>query len=491
MTSTFHGLQTAYKGLMSQQAALKTTGHNIANANTEGYTRQRVNFSASQAYPSPGKNGPSLPGQLGTGAEIEHIQRVREHFLDAQYRGESANAGYWDKKLTSMERMEEVMNEQSETGVLAEAMDEFWGALHDLAANPNDASAREITVQRAAALIDTYHHMTDSLESIKRGLGEELDASVQAVNGLIAQIHVLNEEVAEIEAQGQIPNDLYDHRDRLTDELSEYINIEMVHENPGPHTHPAAEGGISLYVADGDGERLGGEDGEAIIQGERGNEGHLALSVEKNTEGSAVTGIAFNDDFELLGYHHGKIGALVDSFGYGEEEGIYPDMLSRLDALMSDFIVDFNAVHHEGLDLNGDQGLDFFEIDDDGTMSVNPELIADTDRIAAANSENAGDGSNALELANVKDSSLFEPTYRSIIGDMAIEVDEARRMSDSSLVRRDTIDMNRQSVSSVSLDEEMTNMIQFQHAYNASSRMITVLDEMLDQVINQMGIVGR
>ncbi|QQK77908.1 flagellar hook-associated protein FlgK [Salicibibacter cibarius] len=492
MTSTFHGLQTAYKGLMGQQSALRTTGHNIANANTEGYTRQRVNFNASQAYPAPGKNAPSIPGQVGTGVDVENIERVREHFLDAQYRGENANAGYWGQKLTSMERIEEVMNEQSETGLLAEAMDEFWGSLHDLSANPDDASAREITAQRAAALADTYNHMVGSLETNKRGIGDEIDTSVQVVNGLLTQTHDLNEEIAQIEAQGQIPNDLYDQRDRVIDELSEYINIEVEPENPGSHTHPAAEGGISVYVVDDDGNRLGDDDGVAIVQGENGNEGHLELAVEKDDEESLVESINFGDDLELLGDHHGKLGALVDAFGYGGEEGLYQDKITDLNHLMSGFRDVFNDVHSNGYDLNGEEGLDeFFEFDD-GVLSVNDDIMDDTDLIAAAGqSGNAGDGSNALELANVKETSGFDSAYQSVIGEMAVEVHEARRMNETSDMRRDTIEMNCQSVSSVSLDEEMTNMIQFQHAYNASSRMITVIDEMLEQVINQMGIVGR
>ncbi|QQK81580.1 flagellar hook-associated protein FlgK [Salicibibacter cibi] len=491
MTSTFHGLQAAYKGLMGQQSALKTTGHNIANANTEGYTRQRVNFNASQAYPAPGKNAPSIPGQVGTGVDVENIERVREHFLDAQYREENANAGYWEQTLTAMKRMEEVMNEQSETGLLAEAMDEFWGSLHDLSANPDDASTREITAQRAAALADTYNHMVGSMQTNKRGIEDEIDTSVKVVNGLLAQTNDLNEEIAQIEAQGQIPNDLYDQRDRVIDELSEYINIEIEPENPGSHTHPAAEGGISVYVVDDDGNRLGDGDGVAIVQGESGNEGHLELAVEKDDEESVVESINFGADLELLGDHHGKLGALVDAFGYGEEDGLYQSKITDLNHLMTAFIGEFNDVHQEGVDLNGDQGMNFFDLDDEGVLSVNQDIMDDTDLIAAAQSNNDGDGSNALALANAREDSGFDSTYQSIIGEMAIEVDEARTMNETSMVRRDTIEMNRQSVSSVSLDEEMTNMIQFQHAYNASSRMVTVIDEMLEQVINQMGIVGR
>ncbi|SDI45058.1 flagellar hook-associated protein FlgK [Natribacillus halophilus] len=491
MTSTFHGLQTAYKGLMAQQSALRTTGHNIANANTEGYTRQRVNFNASQAYPAPGKNAPSIPGQVGTGVEAESIQRIREHFLDAQYREENMNAGYWDKKLETLERMEDIMNEQSESGQLAEVMDELWGSLQDLSANADDPSAREVTVQRAAALADTYNHMIHSLETAQSGWGEEIDTTVDVVNGLLRQVDALNQDIAGIEARGQVPNDLYDQRDRIVDELSESVKIEVVQEDPGANAHAIAEGRVTIYALDEEGNRLGGEDGIAIVQGGDEGQGHLELSVERDDDEGRVTELTFGEGIDILGEHSGKLGALVDTYGDGEGNGSYPHVLNRLQAMMDGFMTEFNEIHNEGMDLYGESGLNFFLADDEGEMSVNPAIMNDTDLIAAAQSENAGDGSNALDLANVKDTSGMEAEYQSIIGEMAVNVNEARRMDETSEIRRDTIEMNRQSVSSVSLDEEMTNMIQFQHAYNAASRQITVIDEMLDRVINQMGIVGR
>ncbi|MBB6450372.1 flagellar hook-associated protein 1 FlgK [Geomicrobium halophilum] len=491
MTSTFHGLQTAYRGLMAQQSALRTTGHNIANANTEGYTRQRVNFNASQAFPAQGRNAPSISGQVGTGVDVDSVQRVREHFIDAQYRGESTNAGYWEKKLESLERMEDIMNEQSASGLLSEAMDEFWGSLHDLAANANDASTREVVVQRAKALTDTYNHMMESLEEVQRGIKNEIDISTNVINGLIEQVHVLNKDIIQVEAQGQVPNDLYDQRDRVVDELSEYIGIEVVNEEPVDHAHPAAEGNISIYAIDNGGNRFGYE--AAIVDG-KGESDPFLLHVETNGNNGSVSSISFGEDsIDFLGNHNGKLGALVDAYGYKEDEkvmGDYPEMLGKLEDMMGRFIDDFNKAHHEGTDLNGNKGLDFFIFAEEG-IHINEDIMDDRSLIAASENKNPGDGSNALNLANVKGNSGIESEYQSLIGEVAVGVNEARRMYENSAIRRDTMEVNRQSVSSVSLDEEMINMIQFQHAYNAASRNITVIDEMLDTVINKMGIVGR
>ena len=134
MASTFYGLETARRALNTQQAALLTTGHNIANANTPGYTRQRVNMTTTQAFPSVGINRPQIAGQMGTGVQIGDVQRIRDSFIDTQYHTETSKLGYWQAKAEQLSQMEDIMNEPSETG-LANTLDEFWSSLQDLASN--------------------------------------------------------------------------------------------------------------------------------------------------------------------------------------------------------------------------------------------------------------------------------------------------------------------------------------------------------------------
>src|SRR5690625_4639032 len=132
---TFQGLELSKRALFAQQNALYTTGHNIANVNTEGYSRQRVNFAASTPFPVPSRVQPQIPGQLGTGVNIESVQRIRNKFLDAQFRTEHSRLGYWDTRLEALTRMENLLNEPSETG-LSNRMDLFWQSLQDLADHP-------------------------------------------------------------------------------------------------------------------------------------------------------------------------------------------------------------------------------------------------------------------------------------------------------------------------------------------------------------------
>ncbi|MBM7631280.1 flagellar hook-associated protein FlgK [Geomicrobium sediminis] len=494
MTSTFHGLQTAYKGLMAQQRALQTTGHNIANANTPGYTRQRVNFNASQAFPAPGMNAPSIAGQIGTGVDVESVQRVRDEFLDLQYRGESSRAGYWGKMHEAYNRMEDIMNEPSDSG-LGIVMDDFWRAIEVLADNPSDKSAREVVRQQGETLADTYNYIVDSLTSVQQELKHELDGTTKQVNTLLEQIHNLNEDINRLEPHGYLPNDLYDERDRLIDELSELIPIEVKHaENqPKDNRHPTALGPLEIHLKNSNGEE------SKILDAD----GFLEMTVNESESGNAVSTITFNHDTDEdsnvyldIPSQHGKVAALVESYGYvmGEGDdaqviGVYPEMLEELQGMMNEFVTAFNTTHQAGQGLNESTGINFFTFDQQNNRLGIDNAINNLDNIAASGSGVSGDGSNALALSNQIEQ--LQESYRAIVGEMAVATNNAARMDYTSGVRQSTIEQNRLSMSAVSLDEEMVNMISFQHAYNASARQITMIDEMLDRIINGMGIVGR
>ncbi|GAK07218.1 flagellar hook-associated protein FlgK [Geomicrobium sp. JCM 19038] len=482
MTSTFHGLQTAYKGLMAQQRALQTTGHNIANANTPGYTRQRVNFNASQAFPAPGMNAPSIAGQIGTGVDVESVQRVRDEFLDLQYRGESSRAGYWGKMHEAYIRMEDIMNEPSDSG-LGIVMDDFWRAIEVLADNPSDKSAREVVRQQGETLADTYNYIVDSLTSVQQELKHELDGTTKQVNTLLEQIHNLNKDINRLEPHGYLPNDLYDERDRLIDELSELIPIEVKYaeEPPKDNRHPTALGPLEIHLKNSNGEESKILDADGVSK----------MTVHESA--GVVESISFEGNIEMdIPSQHGKVAALVESYGYADGDnvaGVYPEMLNELQTMMKEFVDGFNGIHNGGFNLEGEPGGDFFVFPENENRLTLHEDINDLDNIAASGSGVSGDGSNALALSNQIEQ--LQESYRAIIGEMAVATNNAARMDYTSGVRQSTIEQNRLSMSAVSLDEEMVNMISFQHAYNAAARQITMIDEMLDRIINGMGIVGR
>ncbi|WP_044749214.1 flagellar hook-associated protein FlgK [Bacillus alveayuensis] len=514
MLSTFHGLETAKRGMMTQQSALYVTGHNVANANTPGYSRQRVNFVETPPYPFASTNRPMIPGQMGTGVEGGTVQRIRDKFLDMQYRWENMKFGYWNSRAEALKKMEEIMNEPSENG-LAKALDRFWQSLQDLAVNPSNSGARSVVRQRGIAVAETFRYLSNSLTAIQNDIKNELEVTLKSINSLAEQLNNINKQIGEIEPHGYLPNDLYDERDRLIDELSQLVNIRVVPVSSGGNALDIAEGRFTIELMDKTGTEKIGTLVDAIGGRFYSFESVYLNNMEK--EGPVTEFKLGTVSIKRLSLfsENGKLGSLLDSYGYTLDNGatvngLYPDMLQNLNEMAYQFAVEFNRVHESGwsiTEINSGSKLPanpFFTFNsrDDAasTLQISPNIQDSLDNIAAAGATGMlGDGSNALALAEVKNSVMslrgstttIQNFYEGVIGQMAVDAQEAKRLSNNSDVLRQSVDERRMSVSSVSLDEEMTNMIKFQHAYNASARMITLVDEMLDKIINGMGVVGR
>lgn len=513
MRSTFMGLETARRGMFTQQSALHTTGHNISNANTPGYTRQRINFAQTESYPSASLNSPQIPGQIGTGVKAESIQRVRESFLDVQYRSENQKLGYWETRAEAYNKLEEVLNEPSDSG-LAKTMDQFWQSLQDLAVNPTNPGARSVVRQRGVAVAETFNYLHNSLSSIKTDLKSEINVSVKQINSILEQVAKVNGRIADVEPHGYLPNDLYDERDRLIDELSSLVSIKVDYVRSGNGMQNLGEGQAVIKMVGNSGNELG-----VLVSNDRFNEVKVNFDgVAESVESVSIGRSSF--DFTNLN-SNGKLKALVESYGYengGKIAGIYPEMLTKLDNMAYTFATEFNKQHRIGISLNEIDGKtptdrNFFAEDGldigmnqkgfAGRITLAGGIEASLDNIATASTLNKGDSGNVQALANIinlefdyeqglkPELANFRNYYEGVIGGMAVQSQEAVRMTQNSGSLREAVDNRRKSVSSVSLDEEMTNMIQFQHAYNASARMITLQDEMLDKIINGMGTAGR
>jgi flagellar hook-associated protein 1 FlgK len=415
--------------------------------------------------------------------------------------------------------MEDIMNEPSDSG-LAKTMDQFWQALQDLSTNPEDQGARSVVRQRGQAVVDTFHYLYNSLSQIKQDLGSQIDVTITQINSLAQQISQINQQISEIEPHGYLPNDLYDERDRLVDQLSELINVQVEKVPSGGNALKIAEGTYRVYLVDGNGNQIdlvnGGKANTLSVSygSINGNNGNDFVS------GVQVGGVSISTSGKLLG--------LIESFGYqdssGNVKGIYPEMINNLNNLAYTFGTIFNQVHEQGYGLNNGTGVDFFDFGATGAIDAAKNIklspaIDDLSKIAASTKQGeSGNGSNALNLASVGQillsssgsvnlidnitvdfsrlnlpltSGTIKSNYEGWIGKLGVDGQQAERMKNNSEVLRQSVEERRQSVSSVSLDEEMANMIKYQHAYNAAARQITVIDQMLDKIINGMGIVGR
>lgn len=515
MRSTFMGLETNKRGLYTQQSALYTTGHNISNANTLGYSRQRVNMEATSGFPGVGLNSGTMPGFLGTGVQAGSVQRIRDTFVDQQFRQESNKFGYWESRSSAIEQMEDILTEPSDYG-LQKSLSEFWKSLQDIATSPENEGTRRVAIQKGLAVADSFNYMHKSLTEIQTNIGKEIDVSTTDINSILQQIADLNRQIAEVEPNGYLPNDLYDARDLLIDELSLYVPIETSYEKSGGRALAVAEGSviITLKTANGPIELVKGgsagtfETTNSLVGPNKENVPIEGLTI-RGADGT-VTDI--NHD-ELL--NQGKLKSLMNAYGTktgNTVSGIYPDMLAELDRMARAFAKAMNDIHKEGTDLNGEQGEDFFSIMDPnateftaGNITVSKELLDDPSKLAASDSDpgdpEVGNGKNAQRLADVHsmalpgqdglDGATVETFFQGLIGKLGVEGEQAAKLTLNTATLLGAVEHRRASISSVSLDEEMTDMIRFQQAYNASARMITVVDETLDKIINGMGVVGR
>ncbi|WP_099159876.1 flagellar hook-associated protein FlgK [Virgibacillus ndiopensis] len=516
--STFHGLEMAKQALFAQQSALYTTGHNISNANTPGYTRQRVNFETLPAFPTGSRNRPEIPGQLGTGVEAGSVQRVRNQYLDYQYRTENTKTGYWTTKSDALARMENLLNEPSESG-LSKTMDRFWQSLQDLSVNPENSGARSVVAQRGQAVAKTFNYLSDSLNSIRTDLQSQIDVTTKDANSLIRQIDSINEQIKNVEPHGYLPNDLYDERDRLIDELSGIVNIKVSYDKSSDSSMDIADGLATIEVVDDEGKSLNNPP-VLLVNGNDGTYQELNVSYAEKDQDNAVHRISVgkydengnftanpNQGFSATDFSsNGSLKGFIDSYGYtttdGSVTGEYTDMIADLDLMAKEFAGKFNEVHEGGFGLDNQPGIPFFDDKQEitaETIKVNSAILDDPDLIAASEDGTSGSGDNASKLANVfevdlenlGDNTSVKTFYESIIGDLGVRAQEANRMVENTGILKSQVQDQRMSVSSVSLDEEMSNMIKFQHAYNAAARSMTAVDEMIDRIINNMGLVGR
>lgn len=485
MSSTFHGLEVGKRGLSAQQTALSTTSQNIANANTTGYTRQRAEMQATKAISTPGMHSDKSPSQLGTGVEVTKLVRLREDYLDVQLRGENKNLGYWEAKSDTNTKIEEILNEPSDNG-LANTMDEFWKGWQELSKNPDSAAARAVVQEKGVAVTETFNYIADSLDQMQVDLKNVINTKTKEVNTLATQIGDLNDQISRLVPNNYQPNDLYDQRDVLIDQLSKIVDVKV---------SSSLNGMVDISVGGG-----------ALVTGKTANKLEVDYDKTSGLVDPATIKIAGN----TVSLVSGELMGRIESFGIlgGGTKSTIPSIKDKINELAMTFANTVNTVHQSGMNLDNINGIsttkvDFFKGTSAKDLVVNPEIIKSLNLIAAASEETAGqsssgNGKNAQDIANIKSTSLSfsgststaDDFYRNIIGQLGVDSQEAQRMQDNSDVIIQQVENRRQSVSGVSLDEEMTNMIRFQQAYNAAARVVTVMDQCLDKIINGMGRAG-
>ncbi|MBM7557474.1 flagellar hook-associated protein FlgK [Halanaerobacter jeridensis] len=466
MGSTFSGLEIGKKGLWAQKKSLEVTSHNIANANNDSYSRQEAIQTATNPLSVSGA------GQMGTGVEVSEVRRVRSDFVDEQVRKEKRTKGYWEVKEESLKEMELIFNEPSDQGV-QQTMSDFWNAMEDLNNKPESKAVRATVRQRALAVTDTFNHIDEQLNDYKLSVDSRVQTTVQDINSHAKRIADLNKQIVRVESDNQDANDLRDKRTQLVGKLSELTNIQ-VSENE--------VGSMRISIS-----------GRGLVQGENVTE----LEVKSNPS---------NDDLYKVQWSDGNDVTLKD----GKLEGLLEvrdkdisKYRSQLDEMAKTLIDEVNAQHQQGYGLTDNVQRDFFTGSDAGSIDLIDELKEDAgiQKIAAASqwadsngdgtNDYAGDGSNASALSGLRNAgtmnsgtTTFSDYYASNIAQLGVESQRAQRMIDNQDTLITSLEQKQESISGVSLDEEMNNMIKYQHAYNAAAKVVSTMDEILGTVIN-------
>jgi flagellar hook-associated protein 1 len=449
--STFLGLETTLRGILAQQLALDVTGHNISNANTVGYSRQAAVMAPTEAYTVPGVTRPPQAGQLGTGVNVQSYQRMRDEFLDIQYRAQSMRQGSAEAAQDGLRQIEVAFNEPSDTG-LNSLLQNYWASWHDVSNAPENLATRQALAQNAASLANGFQSLATQLQTVQSQVGQNVTDTISQVNAIGSQITQLTAAITADEVTGDKPNDLLDQRDVLIDQLSKLGNITVT---------VGALDTVDITIG-----------GAALVSG-----------------GTPQAAIVESDMTSLTS---GKLNGLI-----GLRDTTIPAYQASLDSIASTLITQTNTAHAAGFDLAGNAGGAFFNGTDASTIAVNPALLLTPALIAASVNGQPGNSGNALTIADMQQAAqaglggaTINTAYSQLVTQLGSDVRDATQTTDNATILAGSLDDKRQSVSGVSLDEEMSNLVKFQRGYQASSRALSAMDEMIDQLINRTGKVG-
>lgn len=590
MAGLFDTFTVAKRGLTVQQGNINTASHNIANAQTEGYSRQKANVVTTKPFGGTSKFDIGNYGQVGTGAQINQINRIRNEFIDYQVRTETTNNGTLNSTYTYLYQVEDILNETTNNGI-QDALNEFYDAFQELSKAPEKDSNKTVALKKAEALATSISTKYNQLENKKSDAQKELSTTVSVVNDILDQINELNKQISRVSAIGMQPNDLLDTRDYLIDQLSEKFGVKIDKQNNNTIDITSSEGGTDVgilvnsnpngeynrfsyvsnveYQYEDDGKTIKGLKVTYDKLGDTNSQDTFTIDAADLKQGETLDSIKkqLEEDRILVANQNGEVnGADYKIFnkeqcnitkgeiaGNQQVQDNIQGYMDELDKFTMSFVYAVNAIQTgsvkdgkttiDGVNAT-ESALIFVVKNEDGTL---PDQKTDTGISAkniAINTDiennlsllNCGlkqtdsqsgekDGSRALAIAQLKslkinigsidldnttsreeffktagiefeagsNMNLVNKTgngvtlstyYSSIISKLATTTSSTKTLLSTQSTLLSNLENQRLSESGVSLDEEMSDLIQFQHSYQANAKMINTVDELLNVVIN-------
>jgi flagellar hook-associated protein 1 FlgK len=477
-------LNIAKGALMVQQKAMTVTGQNIANVNTLGYSRQSLLL---ESIASPSSSGRI---QIGMGVQINSVAQYVDQFINRSISQKMSSLNEYESKATILSQIETVFNETTDQG-LSQLINEFWSAWQDVANNPGGINGRAVLLGKAELLSQQFNSLRNDLTQIKSNMNVSLQASIEELNSSSQGIAELNERITAAESSGTTANDLRDQRAQLIEKISELVGNVYLEDDQGSVTVMTSDG---IMLVDGSHHWELSQDGDNIYW---------------NNIQSDISG-------RLVG---GKIGAYLDV-----RDDIVPQYIANLDELAGTIIYQVNDLHYSGFGLNDATGLKTFFVpnpDDDygthtpgatfagaaGYIALSSDVKGNPANIAAAGLSGgaSGDNENSLKISALQtndtlqmrkwlyenrgqtmssnlETGTIDDYYQIFAGDIGLSAQEFTQNQDYSQAVLDHLGELRSSVSGVNLDEEMTELMKIQAAYEAAAKLVTFADEMLQSL---------
>ncbi len=469
MASLMAGIQTALQALLSHQQAIQVIDHNVANANTPGYHRQEAVLSA--GVPTIFNNMEGFyTGELGTGVTVERIKRYNLDFFDNRFRTQVGEASRWQLESGVLKQVEVSLGETGPDNLVSK-LDSFWSGWQSLSTDPSDMILKADVLEKANSLAKAIQSRNATLLQIRADQNVDLMARAEEINAIGEQVALLNAEISRITGAKQQPNDQMDKRDLLLDRLAELT---------GSRTDIQPDGTANVSI-----------NGHTLVQGPLANK----LTVVRSPLDASIAW----EDGSAFTPTSGELAGLIDL-----RDKVIPDYQDKLNQLAYNLTIQVNALHNPAAapvppDV---AGKDFFvslatQKNAAALISVNPEMN-DLTNILGSTAASPGDGRIAKAIAGLKQTAVaglgnatFNEFYTQKASELGLFTNKAIGYAKDRALTMEALSNQRESLEGVSLDEEAANLIKAQKAFQAATRMVNVMDEMMDRIINNMGLVGR
>lgn len=464
MSATFFGLDTALRGLQAEQTAMDVTSHNIANATTPGYSRQAADLQTTDPFYDPTML-PAGAGQLGTGVQVASIQRAHDDFVQQQIIYQNQAQQQQQTLSNTLGQISQVFNDPSSQG-FSNLLSSYFTAWQQLANNPSDNPTRAALAAQGQALAGGFNAASSALHTLQQNQDGQIAPFVSQINTITQQLAALNQQMTAVSVTGQTPNDLMDKRDNLLNQLSQVANIQYTVTTNGAVNVALVGAGM-------------------LVQGVTA----APLATMPDPTRSQTTDVVFQGSTAPLTITGGQLGGAITV-----RDVTIANRISALDTLANNVMSAVNYYQSSGFGSNGATGIPFFSGISAATMAVNPAIQNNLANIAASQAPNSpADGSQATLIAQLQENPppgatvTLQAQYQTIISQLGVDGQQAQAAVQTGGLVLQNLNAQQSSVSSVSLNQEAANLVQYQNAYQAAARVVSIMDQTISDMISHLG----